>query len=121
MNKEDLTQMVAEILQGMGKEPMVKGSDYKPANPGPEARNHGFEDGDFVRDISQLDLRKLYLTEGGADPERFRKLKEKTPARSCRKMKKLLETLNFQRFRSASFLSLHAILCDLNRYHTEKP
>ena len=28
--------MVAEILGQLGKEPMVKGSDYKPTDPGPQ-------------------------------------------------------------------------------------
>ena len=73
--------MVAEILQGMGQEPMVKGSDYKPRDPGPEAEDTHYHDGDFVEDVSKLDLRKLYLVEDAADAEKFRRLKEKTPAR----------------------------------------
>ena len=36
MNKKELTAMVAEILGSMGAEPMVKGSDYKPTDPGPQ-------------------------------------------------------------------------------------
>ena len=35
MNKQELAAMVADILQGLGQEPMVKGSDYKPKNEGP--------------------------------------------------------------------------------------
>ncbi|MBO5837539.1 MAG: ethanolamine ammonia-lyase subunit EutC [Oscillospiraceae bacterium] len=81
MNKQELTSLIAEILQDMGNEPMVKASDYKPANPGPEAKDTHYQDGDFVEDVSQLDLRKLYLVEGAADGEKFRRLKEKTPAR----------------------------------------
>ena len=34
MNKQELTALVAEILGTM--EPQVKGSDYKPTNPGPQ-------------------------------------------------------------------------------------
>ena len=36
MNKQELSRMVAEILQTMQTEPMVKGSDYKPRDPGPQ-------------------------------------------------------------------------------------
>ena len=57
--------MVAEILGQM--EPMVKGSDYKPTDPGPRQKDTGYHDGDFVPDVTQLDLRKLYLVE---DPEK---------------------------------------------------
>ena len=58
MNKEELTAMVAEILNQM--EPTVKGGDYRPANPGPQARDTHYQDGDFVEDVTKLDLRKLY-------------------------------------------------------------
>lgn len=81
MNKQELSAMVAEILQTMGKEPMVKASDYKPADPGPQARDTPYHDGDFVEDVSKLDLRKLYLVEGAKEEEKYRRLKEKTPAR----------------------------------------
>ena len=77
MNKQELSAMVAEILQGMGKEPMVKGSDYKPTDPGPEAKDCHFQDGDFVEDVTALDLRKLYLVEDPADAQKYRRLKEK--------------------------------------------
>ena len=73
--------MVAQILQSMGSEPAVKASDYKPAEPGPVAKPESFHDGDFVEDITALDLRKLYLVEEAKDPEKFCRLKEKTPAR----------------------------------------
>ena len=59
MNKQELAAMVAEILGTMGKEPTVKGGDYKPRDPGPERKDTGFTDGDFVPDITELDLRKL--------------------------------------------------------------
>jgi len=81
MNKEELSKLVEEILASMGQEPQVKGSDYKPTHPGPEQKPSAFHDGDFVEDVSALDLRKLYLTEDPADKEKFRRLKEKTPAR----------------------------------------
>ena len=79
MNKEELAALVAEILAQ--QEPMVKGSDYKPTNPGPQRVDCGYHDGDFVPDVTTLDLRKLYLTENPENKEAFSKLKAKTPAR----------------------------------------
>ena len=79
MDKKELAAMVAQILSTM--EPMVKGSDYKPTVPGPQPRPGDHEAGDFVPDITKLDLRKLYLTEDAKDSEGFRRLKERTPAR----------------------------------------
>ena len=73
--------MIAQILSELGPEPMVKGSDYKPTAPQPEKRDQGFRDGDFVPDVTALDLRKLYLTENPENPEKYRKMKERTPAR----------------------------------------
>ena len=81
MNKQELAAMVAEILGSVGEEPTVKGSDYRPATPGPQPRDTGYRDGDFVPDVTELDLRKLYLTENPENGEKYRKMKEKTPAR----------------------------------------
>ena len=81
MNKQELSAMVAKILAEMGKEPAVKASDYKPTEPGPEARDMHYADGDFVEDVTALDLRKLYLVEEAAEAEKFKRLKERTPAR----------------------------------------
>lgn len=81
MNKQELAAMVAEILGSMDAEPMVKGSDYRPTAPQPEKRPTDYHDGDFVPDVTALDLRKLYLVDNPADGEKFRKMKEKTPAR----------------------------------------
>ena len=79
MTKAELTAMVAEILGQM--EPMVKGSDYRPTTPGPEQKETGYHDGDFVPDVTELDLRKLYLTDDPQNGDEFRKMKLKTPAR----------------------------------------
>jgi len=99
MNKQELTAMVAEILGQM--EPMVKGSDYRPADPGPQPRETGYREGDFVPDVTALDLRKLYLTENPADGEAFRKMKLKTPARlGCGKAGARYKTLTMLRFRA---------------------
>ena len=79
MNKEQLCALVAEILGQ--QEPMVKGSDYKPSNPGPQPQNQGYCEGDFVPDVTALDLRQLYLTENPENKTTFQKMKLKTPAR----------------------------------------
>ena len=73
--------MVAEILGQLGKEPMVKGSDYKPTDPGPQPKDNDLHDGDFVPDVTALDLRNLYLVDEPVDAEKYRRMKEKTPAR----------------------------------------
>ena len=71
MTKQDLSALVAEILKDMGKEPQVKASDYKPADPGPRPKPPCQQDGDFVADVSELDLRKLYLTENPENKEKY--------------------------------------------------
>ena len=81
MNKQELAAMVAEILGSTAEEPMVKGSDYRPTSPGPGTKDQGFRDGDFVPDVTALNLRKLYLTENPENGEKYRRMKEKTPAR----------------------------------------
>ena len=81
MNKQELAAMVAEILGSMDEEPMVKGSDYRPRDPGPQPVDAGYRDGDFVPDVTALDLRQLYLTENPENKEKYAKMKEKTPAR----------------------------------------
>ena len=63
MNKEELSAMIAEILAGMGKEPRVKASDYKPSQAGPHPKETHFHDGDFVPDVTALNLRELYLVQ----------------------------------------------------------
>jgi ethanolamine ammonia-lyase small subunit len=81
MNKEELTALVARIMEDLTPEPMVKASDYKPTAPGPENRDCSSQDEAFTEDVTALDLRRLYLVENAADPEAFRRLKLRTPAR----------------------------------------
>ena len=101
MNKQELAAMVAEILQTMGKEPQVKGNDYKPTQPDPEPVDTHYTDGDFVEDVSELDLRKLYLVEEPANEKKFRQLKERTPARlGCGRAGPRYKTLTMLRFRA---------------------
>ena len=73
--------MITEILGQMGKEPMVKGSDYKPREFPDVRQEQHYQEGDFVPDVTKLDLRRLYLVENGENPEKYKKMKEKTPAR----------------------------------------
>ena len=101
MNKQELSKLVSEILTSLGPEPMVKGSDYKPADPGPERQATDYRDGDFVPDVTALDLRKLYLTESPAQKEKFARLKERTPARlGCGRCGPRYKTLTMLRFRA---------------------
>ena len=116
MNKQGLTAMVAEILQGMHiEQPMVKGSEYKPAAAEPEKKDMGYRDGDFVPDVTQLDLRKLYLTENPAEPEKFRKMKEKTPARlGSGKAGARYKTLTMLRFRADHAAAQDAVFSEMD-------
>ena len=101
MNKQELTAMVAEILGQMGREPTVKASDYHPTAPQPRQTDSGYSDGDFVPDVTALNLRKLYLVEHPEKPDQFRLLKEKTPARlGCGKAGARYKTLTMLRFRA---------------------
>lgn len=63
--------MIGEILAGMERRPQVKAGDYHPTETQEAA----------VEDVTALDLRKLYLVEEAKNGEKFRKLKERTPAR----------------------------------------
>ena len=81
MNKQELSAMVAEILSTMDTPPMVKAGEYHPSAPQPEAKPARYNDGDFVPDVTQLDLRRLYLVENPENGEKFRKMKDRTPAR----------------------------------------
>ena len=116
MNKDELTAMVAEILSQMhGDEPKVKGSDYKPTHMGPERKDMGYRDGDFVPDVTQLDLRKLYLTEHPADPEKFKKMKLKTPARlGSGKAGPRYKTLTMLRFRADHAAAQDAVFSEVD-------
>ena len=81
MNKEELSALITQILSTMGQEPQVKGSDYRPTDPGPQPEDTNLQPGDFVEDISKLDLRKLYMVTRPADGAAFCRLKTRTPAR----------------------------------------
>ena len=98
MNKEQLTALVREILDQA--EPAVKGGITVPQSAQAPGQTH-FQDGDFVPDITALDLRQLYLTEDPTDKARFAKMKAKTPARlGSGKAGARYKTLTMLRFRA---------------------
>ena len=114
--------MVAEILRTMDiPQPQVKGSDYKPADPGPVAEPKPFREGDFVPDVTELDLRKLYLVEDAQDPEKYKKLKEKTPARlGSGKAGARYKTLTMLRFRADHAAAQDAVFSQVPDDFAEK-
>ena len=121
MNKEELTAMVAEILRDLGKEPAVKGADYRNTVPEPAKREYGYGDGDFVPDVTQLDLRKLYMVENGVDPEKFKKMKLKTPARlGCGKAGARYKTLTMLRFRADHAAAQDAVFSEVDEDFAKK-
>lgn len=121
MNKEELSKLVAELLQDMGKEPMVKASDYKPTNPGPQPVETDHQPGDFVPDVSTLDLRKLYLQENAKDGESFCRLKAKTPARLGNgRAGHRYKTLTMLRFRADHAAAQDAVFSQVPEDFAEK-
>ena len=121
MNKQDISKMVEEILRSMGQEPPVKGSDYKPTEPGPQQKAEAFHDGDFVEDVSALELRKLYLVEGAAQPDKYRKLKEKTPARlGFGRAGSRYKTLTMLRFRADHAAAQDAVFSQVPEDYAQK-
>ena len=121
MNKQELSAMVAEILKTMGQEPQVKGSDYKPTAPQPEQADTHLHDGDFVPDITTLDLRKLYMVENAAQPEEYGRLKNRTPARlGCGKAGARYKTLTMLRFRADHAAAQDAVFSQVPEDYAQK-
>ena len=115
MNKQELSAMIAEILAGMGKEPMVKASDYKATQPEPQPENTHFHEGDFVPDVTKLNLRELYLVDDPIDGEKFRKMKMKTPARlGAGRAGPRYKTLTMLRFRADHAAAQDAVWSELD-------
>ena len=116
MNKQELTAMVAEILGSMNPPPMVKATEYHAPAPQPEKAEIPYSDGDFVPDITALDLRKLYLTADPENPDKFRKLKEKTPARlGSGKAGARYKTLTMLRFRADHAAAQDAVFSQVSQ------
>ena len=121
MNKQELSTLVESILKEMDPEPTVKASDYKPDTPGPEKKDTHLHDGDFVEDITELNLRKLYLTDHPQDAEGFRKLKEKTPARlGSGRAGPRYKTLTMLRFRADHAAAQDAVFSQIPQDYGEK-
>ena len=122
MNKNELTSLIAEILSSMNnREPMVKTSDYKPADEGPVQKDSGYSEGEFVPDITELDLRKLYLVEDAQDGERFKKMKTKTPARlGSGKAGARYKTLTMLRFRADHAAAQDSVFSQVSEDFAEK-
>ena len=112
MNKQELKALVAELLGQM--EPPVKGADYRNTAPEPTKKVSHYEDGDFVPDVTALDLRKLYLVEDPAKGDQYKKMKEKTPARlGCGKAGARYKTLTMLRFRADHAAAQDAVFSEL--------
>lgn len=115
MNKEELSALVAEIIADLGKEPMVKASDYKPTCPDPQPPQQHFQPGDFVPDVTQLNLRELYLVDDPVNGDKFRQMKMKTPARlGCGKAGARYKTLTMLRFRADHAAAQDAVWSELD-------
>ena len=114
MNKQELSAIIADILSEMEKEPPVKGSDYKSTVPEPQAENTHFEAGDFVPDVTKLNLRELYLVENPENGEKFLKMKAKTPARlGSGRAGARYKTLTMLRFRADHAAAQDAVWSEL--------
>ena len=123
MTKQELTNMVAEILSQMHGEtqPMVKASDYKTVLYQSDEAGKQHNPGGFVPDVTELDLRKLYLVENAADPEKFRKMKERTPARlGSGKAGPRYKTLTMLRFRADHAAAQDAVFSQVPEDFAEK-
>ena len=123
MTKQELTNMVAEILSQMHgeKELMVKAADYKTVLYQSDEGKRQYHDGDFVPDVTALDLRKLYLVENAADSEKFKKMKEKTPARlGSGKAGPRYKTLTMLRFRADHAAAQDAVFSQVPEDFAEK-
>ena len=113
--------MVAEILGSLDREPMVKASDYKPTTTGPEQKQGPYRPGDFVPDVTALDLRQLYLVEDGADPEKFKRMKAHTPARlGSGRAGPRYKTLTALRFRADHAAAQDAVFSQVEEDFAEK-
>ena len=119
MNKEELTALVAEILGQM--EPQVKASEYKATRPGPDKDYPPAHPGEFVPDVTQIDLRKLYLTEAPASGTAFAKMKEKTPARiGMGRCGARYKTLTMLRFRADHAAAQDAVFSEVDTDFAKK-
>ena len=105
LNKEELAALVAEILRGTDV-PAVQ-EKTEPAR--------------LAADVSNMDLRKLYMVKDAADGERFRKMKLRTPARlGCGKAGARYKTLTMLRFRADHAAAQDAVFSQVAEDFAEK-
>ncbi len=106
MNKQELTALVADILQEMG-------TAVPAAAEVPEVGQ--------VEDISALDLRELYLVPNARDEAAFRKLKARTPARlGLGRAGPRYRTLSMLRFRADHAAAQDAVFSQVSPEFPEK-
>ena len=121
MNKQELAAMVADILREEGMAPPVKGGEYHPQAPQPQKKDEGYREGDFVPDVTALNLRKLYLTEHPAEKERFAAMKLRTPARlGSGRAGPRYKTLTMLRFRADHAAAQDAVFSQVPEDFAEK-
>lgn len=115
MNKEELSALVAQIVASLDKEPAVKASDYKPTQPQPQPVEEHHQPGEFVPDVTKLNLRELYLVDKPINGEKFRQMKKKTPARlGSGKAGARYKTLTMLRFRADHAAAQDAVWSELD-------
>ena len=117
MNKQELSNLVAEILSQMNEpQPQVKASEYKTV-----VYNEDRKEAGEVDDVTAIDLRKLYLVEDAADEKSFRRLKERTPARlGSGRAGPRYKTLTMLRFRADHAAAQDAVFSELPEDFGEK-
>ena len=112
MNKEQLSALVAEILGQM--EPQVKAGHYHPTVAEPQPEPKDYKTGDFVPDVTEIDLRKLYLTKDPQNGEAFARMKQRTPARlGSGRAGPRYQTLTMLRFRADHAAAQDAVFSEI--------
>ena len=105
LNKEELAALVAEILRG---------TEVPAAQEKAEPER-------VAADVSNMDLRKLYMVQDAADAERFRKMKLHTPARlGSGRAGARYKTLTMLRFRADHAAAQDAVFSQVPQDFGEK-
>ncbi len=113
LNKQELMDLVAQILRE--EAPPVKGADYHNTRPEPQRQEKDYAPGDFVPDVTDVDLRKLYLTQAPENQAAFAKMKEKTPARlGMGRCGPRYKTLTLLRFRADHAAAQDAVFSEVD-------
>lgn len=114
MNKQELTDLVRQLLRQIQSEETDKTQTVSHPEPEP----HGEEE---VPDVTALDLRELYLTEEPTDGQRFAKMKARTPARlGSGRAGPRYRTLTMLRFRADHAAAQDAVFSQVPEEFPEK-